>query len=194
METLGTGAIRSSQACQGAEAAINEWDEMIGVLRRALLDRQEGVRPPPAPIAPLLERDPSILSIPFPTDWTLCVAFVPNLEHPYWEAALSCEACLRRFYKSLTSGDGNTPDWTLLESPSGVRYLSVLTLKFKANTFFLMSLTTPAYVRSVKSHILLNSVVSPRYCCYWKCPNSASIYKCSVQILKPIARLSLRAW
>lgn len=138
METLGPGAVRSSKACQDAEAAIKKWDEMIGVLRRAVLDKQGA---PPVMIAPNLGLEPTTFSLPFPEGWFPNVSSAPNLAHPFWRSALSCEACVRRFHKSLTSGDGNSPDWTFLQSPTGEQYLTVLLSKFEDNARFLSSLT-----------------------------------------------------
>lgn len=149
----------SSGACQNAVIAMEKWDNTIKELRLAIFEKQQV--PPPAPAVPVPEPELPLSAIAHYTHmYYLVPSLVPSLQHPFWESLLSCEACVRRFYKCLTSSASGSVDWTLLQSQAGMRYQTLLLSKFEYNEGQLSTITSPRSATDMKKYFGITVAVS----------------------------------
>lgn len=154
--------------CEEAQQELKKWDGMIKELRGNVLRQQGGTQRPSAPVAPVPlvptpsypEPDPVVSILNFAAVDVSCGPHRPTLAHAYWVIAPSVEACLRRFYKCLTSG-GDRPDWVLLQSQVGVTYLDALLSKFESNEPHLSSYRDYHYLNLLKPHFSGSLTVIP---------------------------------
>lgn len=169
--------------CEEAQEELKKWDGMIKELRGNVLRQQGGTQRPAAPAAPVPfvptpyypEPDPVVSILNFGSFGLNYAPYRPNLAHAYWVIAPSVEACLRRFYKCLTSA-ADHPDWVLLESQAGVTYLDGLLSKFERNEPHVLSYTTPHYLALLKTHfsgsLTVNPSPSPSHCTFADAPST----------------------
>lgn len=180
----------SSGACQNAVIAMEKWDNTIKELRLAIFEKQQV--PPPAPAVPVPEPELPLSALVLHShNYYLVSALIPSLQHPFWGSVLSCEACLRRFYKCLTSSASGSVDWTLLRSQPGMQYLTLLLSKFEYNQGQLSAITSPQSAVDMNSYFAAAVAVSSLpHSKHWEFSNRPRVSASSSMPTNPPATLT----